>query len=571
MKRSAIDWILPLLLATVVLVLYGRTLNFEFLKLDDQIYIQNVPWVRQGLSLNGILQAFSHPVGNVYVPLVLISFMVDAGLYGLWPGGFHLTNVLFHMVNVLLFFIVFKRFSGKTWPSALAAMLFAVHPLHVESVAWIAERKDVLCAFFYLLTLGAYERWVRASSRGAYLAGLAFFVLALLSKPMAVSLPFGLFILDYWPLGRMNDPEHSEKIQLRRVFLLIWEKIPFVILAGLFSVMAMAATSDQVTKIEWSLLPLSARLQNAVISYAAYLEKLVVPMNLAVLYPHPGTAIPMGEVMVSALILAGIIGLAIGFRRRAPWVLAGVAWYLIALLPVIGLVQVGPQAMADRFVYIPFWGIYWVIGWSVMVVVDKGLVGRKILWAAGSILFLLLMAISWHQIGFWRNNLTLFTHAARVTSNNWRMENNVAGILIKNGELDGALSHLALAYKANPNEAMTHYNLGVLYMKQGKDRLALYHLGRVVELDPSYPRSHFVFGAMLAKTKQWDRALTQFEIALKQDGPSLDLDLALGQLYAVLGKKDLAAMSFRDALERDPENRTALEGIKKLETGVKNE
>ena len=169
MKRSAVDWILPLLLATVVLVLYGRTLSFEFLKLDDQLYIQNLSWVREGPTLSGIYQAFSRPVGNIYMPLVLISFMVDAGLYGLWPGGFHLTNALFHAVNVLLLFLVFKRFSGKVWPSAIAAVLFAIHPLHVESVAWIAERKDVLCAFFCLLTLGAYERWVRDSSRGAYL------------------------------------------------------------------------------------------------------------------------------------------------------------------------------------------------------------------------------------------------------------------------------------------------------------------------------------------------------------------------------------------------------------------
>ena len=227
--------------------------------------------------------------------------------------------------------------------------------------------------------------------------------------------------------------------------------------------------------------------------------------------------------------------------------------------------------MADRFVYIPFWGIYWAIGWTAMVLVDKGLVGRKILWAAGSIFLLLFFAISWRQIGFWRNELTLFTHAAQVTKDNWRMENNVAAILIKNGDLDGALNHLALAFRASPNEAMTHHNLGILYMEEGNYRLAEYHLWRVVVLDPEYPRSHFYLGAIMARRGQWDQALSELEIALKQDGPSVDLDIVLGQIYAAQGKKDVAAARFRDALKRDPGNQTALREIEKLEIKVKNE
>ena len=359
-KSRVTDLLVCLGLVAVTWAVFGQTLAHDFVNFDDHVYVYENPLVVRGLSTEGIIGAFTHTHARNWHPLTTISHMLDCQLYGLNAGGHHLTNVILHTISVLLLFLVLKQMTGALWQSAFVAALFAIHPLHVESVAWIAERKDVLSAVFFMLTLAAYARYARAPSAPRYLLVALLFACGLMSKPMLVTLPFVLLLLDYWPLGRLGGQKSEVGSRLRR---LITEKIPLFALSALSCIATLLTQRQGPSAIDQ--LPFLWRLNNTFVSYVTYIWQMLWPARLAVFYPHPNDRLPLVEVTVAIAFLVGVSLLIIYLRRTKPYLVTGWFWYLGMLVPVIGLVQVGEQAHADRYTYLPQIGLYIMIAWTV--------------------------------------------------------------------------------------------------------------------------------------------------------------------------------------------------------------
>ena len=359
-KSRVTDLLVCLGLVAVTWAVFGQTLAHDFVNFDDHVYVYENPLVIRGLSTEGIIGAFTHTHARNWHPLTTLSHMLDCQLYGLNAGGHHLTNVILHTISVLLLFLVLKQMTGGLWQSAFVAALFAIHPLHVESVAWIAERKDVLSAVFFMLTLAAYARYARAPSPARYLLVALLFAFGLMSKPMLVTLPFVLLLLDYWPLGRLGGQKSEVGSRLRR---LITEKIPLFALSALSCVATLLTQRQGPNAIDQ--LPFLWRLNNTFVSYVTYIWQMLWPVRLAVFYPHPNDRLPLVEVTVAIAFLVGVSLLVIYLRRTKPYLVTGWFWYLGMLVPVIGLVQVGEQAHADRYTYLPQIGLYIMIAWAV--------------------------------------------------------------------------------------------------------------------------------------------------------------------------------------------------------------
>ena len=357
-KSRGTDLLVCLGLVAVTWAVFGQTLAHDFVNFDDHVYVYENPLVIRGLSTEGIIGAFTHTHARNWHPLTTLSHMLDCQLYGLNAGGHHLTNVILHTISVLLLFLVLKQMTGAFWQSAFVAGVFAIHPLHVESVAWIAERKDVLCAVFFMLTLAAYARYARAPSAPRYLLVALLFAFGLMSKPMLVTLPFVLLLLDYWPLGRFGGQKSEVGSRLRR---LITEKIMLFALSALSCIATLFAQGPSAI----DQLPFLWRLNNTFVSYFTYIWQMLWPARLAVFYPHPNVSLPLVEVTVAIAFLVGVSLLVIYLRRTKPYLVTGWFWYLGMLVPVIGLVQVGEQAHADRYTYLPQIGLYIMIAWTV--------------------------------------------------------------------------------------------------------------------------------------------------------------------------------------------------------------
>ncbi len=399
-KRMISDRLIALVvcgcLLLAVIIVFEQTATHDFVNFDDPGYVSKNPQISQGLTLNGLRWVFTHShVGNWH-PLSGLSHMLDCQLYGLRPAGHHVTNVVLHAATAILLFLVLRQMSGEIWPSALAAAVFAVHPLRAESVAWIAERKDVLSGLFFMLTLGAYVAYTRRPfSFRRYLVVVGLFALGLMAKPMLITLPCVLLLLDYWPLGRLQFPggtnesagrgPGSHPTAARRVLL---EKVPLMALAAGSAVATILAQAEAVRSVET--FPLSARIANAIVSYVAYLGQFVCPVGLSVLYPHPGNGIPAAKVAGALLLLAAASTGIVLARRRCPYLLVGWLWYLGMLVPVIGLVQVGEQAMADRYTYLPQIGLCIGLAWGVARFSESR---RRVRWISGVAAVLVLAAL----------------------------------------------------------------------------------------------------------------------------------------------------------------------------------
>ncbi|MFL6195873.1 MAG: hypothetical protein ACJ75H_16965 [Thermoanaerobaculia bacterium] len=392
--------VLAAALALLTVLAYLPSLRNGFVNLDDGIYVTGNPHVRQGITRAGLVWAATANVGNNWHPLTVLSHMLDCELFGLNPAGHHATSLLLHTANTVLLFLVLLGMTGAAWRSALVAALFAVHPTHVESVAWIAERKDVLSGLFWILALGAWAFYARRPSPGRYLLVALLMILGLMSKPMGVTLPFVLLLLDVWPLERLS-------LGWRR---LVIEKLPLLALSAASSVVTLLYQRTSLAPLE--ALPWTPRLENAAVSCAAYLGKILLPRNLAVFYPMPAE-IPLWKAAAALLLIAGLTILVLRAVRRAPWLLVGWLWFLITLVPVLGLVQVGRQAMADRYLYIPSIGLFLAIAWGI-----AGLIDRRIAIAL-SIAALLALAVNTRvQIGYWHDGVALFRHSLEVTGDN---------------------------------------------------------------------------------------------------------------------------------------------------------
>jgi len=498
-------------LAVLVWVVFGQTLGHDFVNYDDPRYVYENTKITSGLSIAGIGWAFTHIHSENWHPLTTISHMLDCQLYGLKAGWHHFTNVLLHTIAAILLFIALRQMTGALWRSAFVAAVFAIHSLRVESVAWIAERKDVLSGVFFMLTLLAYVHYVRAPSIRRYLFVAVVFAFGLMSKPMLVTLPFVLLLLDYWPLGRIRG-QNSDVSGHENLVMLVVEKIPLVGLSAVSSVVTFLAQRGAVGWTEQ--LPVLARINNTVVTYVVYMWQMLWPVKLAVFYPHPEKRLPLSEIILALAILVTATAAAFVLRKKRPYLVTGWLWYLGMLVPVIGLVQVGWQGHADRYTYLPQIGLYVLLTWTVADLTAGWRRQREILSASAAIIIGVLSWRAWIQTSYWRDSETLFTHALAVTSNNDVAENNLGIVFLRKGNLDEAISLLQAAVDLRPENSPAHENLAKALLQKGQVADALIQYRKLLELQPDNIEVHNIVGTVLIQqgriregVEEWQKVL----------------------------------------------------------------
>jgi protein O-mannosyl-transferase len=496
-------------LFVVTWTVFGQTLRYDFVNYDDPSYVYQNTRITSGINLANVAWAFTHIHSENWHPLTTITHMLDCQLHGLNAGWHHFTNVLLHAIAVVLLFVALQQMTGALWRSAFVSAVFAVHPLHVESVAWIAERKDVLSAVFFMLALIAYLRYTRQPSIGRYLTVVLVVALGLMSKPMLVTLPFVLLLLDYWPLGRFEGHRSNTGGQ---VLQLIVEKIPLIALSAVSSIVTFLAQRGAIGWTEQ--LPVSERINNAFVAYVVYIRQMFWPIGLAVFYPHPENRLPVWEVSLALIVLAAITVAAFVFRKRAPYFVTGWLWYLGMLVPVIGLLQVGWQGHADRYTYLPQIGLYIAVTWAVTDLTRSWHFQRVALGGAAVLIVGALSCCAWLQTSYWRDSETLFTHALAVTSNNDVALNNLGIIFLDKGQLDDAISRLQAALDLRPENAPAHDNLAKALLKKGQVAEAMVHYRKFLELDPANVEARNTLGTALIQQGHVREAIDQWQEAL---------------------------------------------------------
>jgi len=576
-KRSIIAGIY-LLLATLSLAVFSQTIFYGFVNFDDDVYVYNSPIIQGGLTPEGMAAAFTSPHAGNWHPLTTLSHMLDCGIYGLNAGGHHATNVVLHTIAVLLLFHVLRQMTGALWKSAILAALFAVHPLHVESVAWVSERKDVLSAVFFFLMLSAYAGYVRQPSIARYLVVTAFFVAGLMSKPMLVTAPVVLLILDCWPLrrfeqvasatGNAKSRRSNNQKHITQTFFL--EKIPWLILstgAGIITFVLQKRAAGSLPP-----LPFLWRAQNAVVSYIIYVWKTLWPTRLAVFYPHPNDTLAIWQVALAIVFLLAITCAAIVWRDKRPYLFTGWFWYLIMLVPVIGIIQVGEQGHADRYAYLPSIGLFLIAVWGIANVAT---ISRVRLWqpvvTTGIILVVAALACAaFAQTSYWRNSEALWERALAVTTDNDVAHNNLAYLSVERGELDKAMSHFEAASKIRSGKLDPHYTLGTAFVemnlgdalaRKGQADEAMAHFEQAIKLQPDYAEAYYNRGNVLYSKGMIAEAIPDFEKALQLQPKHADAHTGLGNALLRKGALKEAIMHYNQAIAlapKDPHSRNNL-------------
>jgi len=501
--------IVYIVLAMVTLLFFWQVNKFDFVNFDDQLYVTENSVIQSGFTLEGIHWAFSSKYFGLWNPLVWLSFMFDYQLHGLHPGGYHVTNLILHILSTLLLFWLFHRMTGAIWKSAFVAAFFALHPLHVESVAWVAERKDVLSAFFWMLTLCLYVYFTEKPAVRRYLLVLFCFVLALLSKPMVVTLPLIMILLDYWPLNRFESQKGN---------LFLWqlkEKSPFFILSAVLVIITLYTTKtpDLSAASDLKQLPLLARLANAPVSFVTYLEKTFWPHDLAVFYPFSGQ-LPIWQIFGATLLIIIISAAVVAMAKRLPYLFAGWVWYAITILPVIGIIQIGAFAMADRYHYLPSIGIAVMLAWGMPLLFKREDTRRKILFPAAMVFLIIMSVLTWKQCCYWENNNTLWNHALNVTKDNYMAHNNLASALLEKGEIQKAVYHYNKAISIN-NYSAAYYNLGVICYRLGQPQQAIDNFNQAIRLTPDYAAAYYNLGIIYYALGQQQRAIENYDKAIR--------------------------------------------------------
>jgi tetratricopeptide (TPR) repeat protein len=576
--KSHLGAYLNLFLLLATFAAYAQVFQHDFVNYDDPDYVSENAHVRAGLTSAGLRWAFTSGDDANWLPLTRLSHMLDAQLFGLSSGFHHLINVLLHALSTLLLFAVLQRTTGALWRSASVAFLFALHPLHVESVAWIAERKDVLSAFFWFLTLWAYVRYVEQPGPRRYCLTLAAFALGAMSKPMIVTLPFVLLLLDVWPLRRRPSAR------------LLLEKVPLFAMSIVFSLVTYIVQHRGGSVIALDSLPITTRVSNALVSYVAYLGQMLWPMRLAAFYPLPAD-IPVWQVLAAAAVLLGITFLVVRLLRSYPYLAVGWFWYLGTLVPVIGLVQVGTQSRADRYTYIPLVGIFILIAWGVADVSKRWPKAKPTLIGVYAIACAACFMVTWFQIGYWRNSEALFEHAIRVTSGNYIAYNglgialrhqdrfeaaganydqainirpqfpdahtNLADVLLLQGHPEDAIPHLLIALRIKPDSAEAHVNLGAALNKLGRHAESIAQYREALRLQPDNAVAHGGLGGSLADAGQTSEALREMLEAVRINPDYADGHNDLGILLGTLGRTDEAVVQFTEAVRLRPDDSEA--------------
>ena len=556
-------WLVAALLVLMTVALYWRAMRCDFINYDDPAFVTANPHIQSGLSWDGSKWAFRNTEQAAYwAPLLWLSHMAAWQLFGSNAWGHHLINVLLHATNTGMVFLVFRQMTGATWRSLMVAALFGWHPLRVESVVWVTERKDVLSALFWMLTLWMYVKYVeavnvrRSKANLWYGAALAMFVLGLMSKPMLVTVPCVLLLLDYWPLCRIS-PSHpishpsssqtSTTKQRSTLWQLAIEKLPFLAFSAAASFITLIAQQRGGSVVAGENLPLGTRTGNALISYCRYLGKVFWPQDLAVFYPHPGHW-PMAKLLLAGVVLLCISALFIVKSRRYPFLLMGWLWYCGTLVPAIGLVQSGAQAMADRFTYAPSLGVLVFAVWGASELAGRGRYHLLALSAAGTAAIVLCIALTRQQIGYWKDSETLFRHALQVTENNYLAHDNLGVAVGMKGQIDEALRQLHEAIRLKPDDAWAHNNLGNALGSKGQMDAALSEYEEAIRLQPDIAEAHNNFGNALNSKGQTDEAIRQFREAIRLKPDYSDAHYNLGIALARKNQIDEAIRQFQEVI-----------------------
>ena len=497
------------LLAAIALV-YSPVRHFGFINYDDEDYVTANAHVQNGLTLQGLVWAFTTNHASNWHPLTWLSHMLDWQLWKGNAGADHVVNVILHAANTLLLFGLLRRMTGSSWRSGFVAGLFALHPLHVESVAWVSERKDVLSTCFWMLTIGAYVRYVDQPNRWRYLATLGLYALGLMAKPMVVTLPFVLLLLDYWPLGRTQwaKPATGERIQAPPSQLLK-EKLPFLVLTAMSCAVTYWAQQSGEAVMALTSLPLGRRIGNALLSYVGYMGRTFWPTGLAAYYPLP-TTLSVTSVIAAGAGLVGITATVIRQARRRPWFATGWFWYLGTLVPVIGLVQVGAQSMADRYTYIPLIGLFLMLAWSLPEHAMKHQIGKVVPCIVAAAALAVCAVMSGIQVRYWKDSETLFRHALSVTRDNWLAQFNLAQALEKAGKQEEAIEHYQEVLRIKPRDVTARYNLAGTLARLGRVPEAIVQWEEVLLIKPDYAEVHYNLGFASARAGNLGEAITHF-------------------------------------------------------------
>lgn len=601
--------VLAIILTLAVLAAFGRALTFGFVNRDDLEYIVHNSHVSTGVSAGNFLWALTAMHASTWQPLTWLSLQLDASLFSMKPFGFHLTNLLLHLAGVLLLFFWLCRVTRSTWKSAFAALIFAVHPLRVESVVWVAERKDVLSGLFFFLTLWAYTRYVEVPGKARYLLVAAAFALGLMAKPMLVTLPVLLLLLDYWPLSRRRDfgASPAEAVESHLSWKkLVAEKIPLFAMAGAVALVTIRAQAAAIAPVDK--LPMARRLATAPVAGAAYIGDLLWPRNLAAVYPYPPDGWPVWQIAVSIVVLAAI-SFGVWRMRARRYPVVGWLWYLLMLVPVIGLIQVGPTARADRFTYLPQIGLAILFAWGIPSLLEArststngrprqaGLVGKL----AGAVLALALVGASWVQAGYWKDDLALWQHTAAVTKQNLQAQWVLASLLAERGRVEEANRHFQLAreikgdiplllidqaaclfrsgrpeeaeatYRAalnvDPASPEAHNGLALVLQHTNRTEEAVLHLQEAIRLRPSYAEAHYNLGAVYARLGKFDSVMAESREAIRLRPGYVDAHYNLAAAYAQLGQLDAAIQQCRETLRLRPDHAMAKSLLTQIQTG----
>jgi len=588
MKQPAFySWAVCMVLVLLVVAVFGQTYRFDFTNYDDDSYVTDNRRVLQGLSADNVAWAFTSSEVSNWHPLTWLSYLLDVQLFGKNAGMMHLVNVFWHALNTILLFLVLKRLTGALWPSAFAAALFGVHPVHVESVAWISERKDVLSTFFLLVTTAAYQTYVQRGGVVRYLGVTLGFALGLMAKPMLVTLPALFLVLDYWPLRRFeagvpqNVPAKGKnKMKKARgcnplstagsaigvpggVLRCVIEKLPWFGMALAASAITMIVQREAVTSIA-----LHLRIGNAIVSYVHYLLHMVWPFNLAVLYPHPGANLPVWQVVGALVLLVTITGVVVWGRRRAPYLVVGWLWYLGTLVPVVGVVQVGIQAMADRYSYVPLIGLFVIVAWGGKDLAARFRVPRPVRAAAGAIVIVALMVCAFFQTRYWENSFTLFEHTLAVTKNNYQAHTNLGDAYAHSGQPEKALEHYEAALRIQPTKQSALVNMGNTYAMMRKPAEAAVYFKKALALDPDQADIHINLGNTCAERNMLDDAVRYYRRAIQLDPNNEDVHANLAFVLAQQGYLEKAAEEYRETLRLYPEHPNARKFLPQLEAEI---
>ena len=567
-KRLRRTLLIGLLLAVATLILYWPVQSYDFVNFDDDVYVTDNRQVYGGLSMESLTWSFTTFHAGNWHPLTWISHMVDAEAYGLDAGGHHWTNVLIHTAASFLLFFVLSGMTNSLWASALVAALFAIHPIHVESVAWVSERKDVLSGFFWILTMGAYAHYARHPTLRRYLLVVLSLVMGLLSKPMTVTLPFVLLLLDYWPLRRYAATRTAFDRWVRRgsasngasALLLIVEKVPLLGVAAI-SCLVTLFTQKEAGAL-WSLeqIPMATRLANASVTYLDYIRKMLWPVDLAVFYPHAGMP-PSWKIAVALLLLGSISCLVVRKAREMPFLLVGWLWYLGTLVPVIGLVQVGSQSMADRYTYIPLVGLFIALAWGA-----ERIVAGWPRWKSPAILLSIvaisgLLFLARSQVETWKNSVTLFEQALAATEVNPVAHQKIGEFYLDRNDCSRAVPHFLKAIEMKENYAYAYHGLGVCASRETPPAGALYFFRHALQLDPQLTRTLLSRGVLLMQLGRHEEAVEDFRQLLRLDPSHEAAHTNLGLIFVHLGKPEDAEAHLSEALRVNPRSAQALNNL----------